>query len=157
MVAKSDTHITSLVCLSMTGELYRIDKEFFFSKLSNITKFMKQLEKQCTENVRDQVRKIAFAKQSEEKEMQASGPTIDLSAPTGPRKPDDPIPTGVNVRKERQKIDLKQFDPNDVNHLEPIISVMRPPDCIGRQTDASPANRVQDSKSLATKRSKCRI
>ena len=36
MVAKSDTHITSLICLSMTGELYRIEKDFFFSKLGNV-------------------------------------------------------------------------------------------------------------------------
>lgn len=33
LVAKKETHITSLVCLSMKGELYKIDKEFFFSKL----------------------------------------------------------------------------------------------------------------------------
>ena len=33
LVAKSDKHITSLVCLSMKGELYRINKDFFFSKL----------------------------------------------------------------------------------------------------------------------------
>ena len=33
MVAKSDTHVTSLVCLSMKGELYRIEKDSFFPKL----------------------------------------------------------------------------------------------------------------------------
>jgi len=30
LCAKSSVHITSLVCASMTGELYRIEKEFFF-------------------------------------------------------------------------------------------------------------------------------
>ena len=73
MVAKSETHITSLVCLTMEGELYRIDKQFFFSKLSMHQSFMKRLEKLCTENVRDQVRTIAFAKTNEEKDVQASG------------------------------------------------------------------------------------
>lgn len=48
LVAKSETHITSLVCLSMKGELYRIDKEFFFSKLQMHQSFMNRLEKQCT-------------------------------------------------------------------------------------------------------------
>lgn len=62
---------------------------------------MKRLEKQCTDNVRDQVRKISFAKQNEEKDLAASGQTSTLDQPTGPRKPDDPIPHGVNVRKER--------------------------------------------------------
>ena len=46
----------------MKGELYRIEKEFFFSKLGMIGGFMRKLEKQCTENVREQVRKIALAK-----------------------------------------------------------------------------------------------
>ena len=32
---------------------------------------MKRLEKQCTENVRDQVRNISQAKQNEEKELQS--------------------------------------------------------------------------------------
>lgn len=45
--------MTSLVCLSMTGELYKLDKDFFFSKLSNMVTFMRKLEKQCLENVRD--------------------------------------------------------------------------------------------------------
>lgn len=63
MVAKSDTHVTSLVCLSMKGELYRIDKDYFMSRLSSgYAGFMRKLEKQCLENVRDQVRKIAFVK-----------------------------------------------------------------------------------------------
>ena len=67
LVAKSETHVTSLVCLSMTGEVYRVDKDFFFSKVQAVSGFMRKLEKQCYENVRDQVRKIAFVKQSEEK------------------------------------------------------------------------------------------
>ena len=29
LVAKSDVHVTSLVCISHRGELYRIDKETF--------------------------------------------------------------------------------------------------------------------------------
>ena len=37
------------------------------------------------------------------------------------------IPEGINLRKEAQKIDLKQFDSSDVEHVIPIISVMRPP------------------------------
>jgi len=53
MVAKSQVHITSLVCQSMKGELYRIDKEFFFSKLNGYSNFMRKLEKQCLDNVRD--------------------------------------------------------------------------------------------------------
>ena len=35
MVAKSDTHVTTLVCLSMKGELYRIEKELFFQKIGH--------------------------------------------------------------------------------------------------------------------------
>ena len=53
MVAKSATHITSLVCLSQKGELYRIEKDFFFSKLHVHANFMRKLEKQCLQNVRD--------------------------------------------------------------------------------------------------------
>ena len=67
VVAKSDYHVTSLQCLSMVGELYRVDKEFFMSRIQNNYTFMRKLEKQCLENVRDQVRKIAFVKQKEEK------------------------------------------------------------------------------------------
>lgn len=37
------------------------------------------------------------------------------------------VPFGINLRKEAQKIDLKQFDFNNVDHVEPIMSVMRPP------------------------------
>ena len=37
------------------------------------------------------------------------------------------VPEGINLRKEAQKIDLKQFDSSDVEHVIPIISVMRPP------------------------------
>ena len=66
LVAKSDTHVTSLVCLSMTGELYKVDKDFFFSKVQGMSTFMRKLEKQCLENVRDQVRKISFVKQNNE-------------------------------------------------------------------------------------------
>lgn len=73
LVAKSDTHVTSLVCLSMKGEVYRVDKDFFFSKVQAVQGFMRKLEKQSLENVRDQVRKIAFVKQSEEKQDQANG------------------------------------------------------------------------------------
>lgn len=71
VVAKSDVHITSLTCLGYEhktkgfmpeGELYRIEKDFFLSKLQSYSSFMRQLEKQCIENVRDQVRKITFAK-----------------------------------------------------------------------------------------------
>ena len=62
-MAKSEVHVTSLVCISHPGgELYRIDKETFLQKVSAYTAFMRKLEKQCIENVRDQVRKIAFVK-----------------------------------------------------------------------------------------------
>ena len=36
------------------------------------------------------------------------------------------VPSGINLRKEAQKIDLKQFSSSNVEHVEPIISVMRP-------------------------------
>lgn len=36
------------------------------------------------------------------------------------------VPKGINLRKEAAKIDLKQFNSNNVSHVEPIISVMRP-------------------------------
>lgn len=45
LCAKSDVHITSLVCASMTGELYRIEKDFFFSKIGMQGGFMRKLEK----------------------------------------------------------------------------------------------------------------
>ena len=38
-----------------------------------------------------------------------------------------PIPEGVNLRKEAQKFDLKQFDSNNVDHVEPILTAIRPP------------------------------
>ena len=37
------------------------------------------------------------------------------------------VPDGIDLRKEAQKIDLKQFNPDNVEHVIPIISVMRPP------------------------------
>ena len=43
LVARSDTHVTQLVCLTMTGELYRIEKEFFFSKLGSQGGFIRKL------------------------------------------------------------------------------------------------------------------
>ena len=46
----------------MKGELYRVEKDFFFSKVQAVQGFMRKLEKQSLENVRDQVRKIAFVK-----------------------------------------------------------------------------------------------
>lgn len=80
IIAKSEFHVTSLACLSQTGELYRIEKEFFFSKLQGYSNFMRKLEKQCLENVRDQVRKISFVKQNEEKQDVAGGATQAGSA-----------------------------------------------------------------------------
>ena len=44
------------------------------------------------------------------------------AATTTPR-----ISEGINLRAEAAKIDVKQFDANDVNHVVPIIAVMRPP------------------------------
>ena len=44
-VAKSDTHVTSLVCLSMKGELYRVEKDLFLSKVQAVQGFMRKLEK----------------------------------------------------------------------------------------------------------------
>ena len=35
-------------------------------------------------------------------------------------------PDGINLRKEAQKIDIKQFDPNNVNHVSTMMAVMRP-------------------------------
>lgn len=35
LALKSDTHVTKLTCLSMKAELYRVEKNFFFSKLSS--------------------------------------------------------------------------------------------------------------------------
>ena len=44
LVANSDTHVTSLVCLSMKGELFRIEKDFFMAKLQGYIGFMRRLE-----------------------------------------------------------------------------------------------------------------
>ena len=95
--------------------------------------FMRKLEKQSLENVRDQVRKIAFVKQSEERQEQSSGQPstsiIDLqgSSKASTSLAQNEVPEGINLRKEAQKIDLKQFNSSDVEHVIPIISVMRPP------------------------------
>jgi hypothetical protein len=48
-----------------------------------------------------------------------------------PKLATNEISEGINLRKEAQKIDLKQFDSSDVEHVIPIISVMRPPTPIG--------------------------
>ena len=53
IVAKSDVHLTSLTCLTTPGEFYKIDREFFFEKVKGYSNFMRKLEKQCLENVRD--------------------------------------------------------------------------------------------------------
>ena len=93
---------------------------------------MRKLEKQCVENVRDQVRKIAFVKQNDEKQLETSGMTQSTAATTDNNDPTGSmssprISDGINLRKEAAKIDVKQFDANDVNHIVPIIAVMRPP------------------------------
>ena len=54
---------------------------------------------------------------------------MGMPAPTGPKKTDsnrNTVPEGINMRKEAQKLDTTQFNSNDVNHVEPIISVLRP-------------------------------
>lgn len=54
---------------------------------------------------------------------------MGMPAPTGPKKTDsnrNSVPEGINMRKEAQKLDTTQFNSNDVNHVEPIISVLRP-------------------------------
>ena len=155
-MAKSDTHVTSLVCLSMKGELYRVDKDFFFSKVQAMQGFMRKLEKQSLENVRDQVRKIAFVKQSEEKQEQANGQQTLITEPsknaTGGAM--NEVPDGINLRKEAQKIDLKQFDSSDVEHVIPIISVMRPPTGF-REMKGNPAGNSLTSQTIGqTKESK---
>lgn len=98
--------MTSLVCISMTGEMYRIDKDFFFSKVGALQGFMRKLEKQSLENVRDQVRKISFVKQNEERQEQADAQTTTL-VDTQPKVASNEIPQGIDLRKEAQKIDLK--------------------------------------------------
>ncbi len=52
-MAKSEVHLTSLTCMTTPGEFYKIEKEFFFDKVKSYNSFMRKLEKQCLENVRD--------------------------------------------------------------------------------------------------------
>ena len=56
------------------------------------------------------------------------------------------VPKGINLRKEAAKIDLKQFNSNNVSHVEPIISVMRPHE--GVKDDGKGA--IGASESMAT-------
>ena len=64
------------------------------------------------------------------------------------------VPDGINLRKEAQKIDLKQFDSSDVEHVIPIISVMRPPTGF-RELKGNPAGNSLTSQTIGqTKESK---
>ena len=56
------------------------------------------------------------------------------------------ISGGINLRKEAQKIDLKQFDSSDVEHVIPIISVMRPPTGIRELKGTPVANSLPNSR-----------
>ena len=53
---------------------------------------------------------------------------------------------GINLRKEAQKIDLKQFNSSDIEHVEPIISVMRPPTAYNEDEPEKIANRKRTLK-----------
>ena len=53
------------------------------------------------------------------------------------------MPKGINLRKEAQKIDLRQFNSNDVTHVEPIISVMRPHEGIREEQEAMRAAELE--------------
>ena len=44
---------------------------------------------------------------------------------------------GVNLRKEAEKIDIKQFNPNDVAQVIPIMAVMRPPEGLREKSGGS--------------------
>ena len=159
LTARSETHVTSLLCLSHKGALYKIEKEFFFSKLGQIHAFMRKLEKDCLENVKDSVRKIAVAKQNEEKAEIAdigSSSTVTVSTaisvpsqPIGGDKQKSKMPTGLNLRKEAQKIDLKQFDYTNADHVGPLVQVLRPPGIgIGDQNESSSKNRENSPRVL---------
>ena len=63
--------------------------------------------------------------------MGTGAPTAVPTSPAGLTMPDAQpelpmYPDGVNLRKEAQKIDIKQFDPNNVNHVSTMMAVMRP-------------------------------
>ena len=77
------------------------------------------------------MRKIGLAKQNEEKIEQSSvvgASTAAASAASPKNQLESPrVQKGFNIRKEAQKIDLKQFDPNNVAHITPVMTVLRPP------------------------------
>ena len=63
--------------------------------------------------------------------MGTGATTVAPAAPAGLTLPDEQpdmnmYPDGINLRKEAQKIDIKQFDPNNVNHVSTMMAVMRP-------------------------------
>ena len=53
LVLKSKTHVSQLTCLSMRGELYTIEKDFFFAKLSSQSGFIRKFENQCLKTVQE--------------------------------------------------------------------------------------------------------
>lgn len=67
------------------------------------------------------------------------------------------VPFGINLRKEAQKIDLKQFDFNNVDHVEPIMSVMRPPTGMKNPTEKEKANDHHNHKHEADGNEKVRL
>lgn len=62
LALKSELHVTRLTCLSMKGELYKVNKDFFFSKLNSQYGFIRKFENQCLESVNEKVHKVGIAK-----------------------------------------------------------------------------------------------
>ena len=59
------------------------------------------------------------------------------------------VSDGVNLRKEAEKLDIKQFNSSDVAQVIPMMAVMRPPEALyNRQNNSSSPKSKQSNKPL---------
>jgi len=53
LVKESNTHDTSLTCLSMKGSLFRIEKDVFFSKIHSQYAFIRNMKRNCCDTLKN--------------------------------------------------------------------------------------------------------
>ena len=61
------------------------------------------------------------------------------------------VSEGVNLRKEAEKLDIKQFNSSDVAQVIPMMAVMRPPDALNDRQNSnsrSPESKMNNKSPL---------
>ena len=98
LVKESKTYDTSLTCLSMKGQLFRIDKDVFYSKIQSQHNFIRMMKKNCCDQMKNQTQGLL--------NMQKTQTAINDAQVK--IKKDAPPPTQTNVNQApKNTADLK--------------------------------------------------